>query len=70
MRQKLIQTVVTDMLSYLNNAQVEKLQEVLLHALWDYDISFSGGKAEKQEQDLLALFLAAKRIEQRPGRMA
>jgi len=40
MRQKLIQTVVTDMLSYLNNAQVEKLQEVLLHALWDYDISF------------------------------
>ena len=63
MRQKLIQTVVTDMLSYLNNAQVEKLQEVLLHALWDYDISFSGGKAEKQEQDLLALFLAAKRIE-------
>ena len=63
MRQKLIQTVVTDMLPYLNNAQTEKLQEVLLHILWDYDISPSDGKAEKQEQDLLALFLAAKRIE-------
>ena len=39
MKQKLIHTVVTDMLSYLNNAQVEKLKEVLLHTLWDYDIS-------------------------------
>lgn len=63
MRQKLIQTVVTDMLLYLNNAQVEKLQEVLLHTLWDYDISPSDGKTKEQEQDLLALFLAAKRIE-------
>lgn len=26
MKQKLIQTVVTDMLSYLNNAQVEKVE--------------------------------------------
>ena len=63
MKQKLIQTVVTDMLSYLNNAQVEKLQEVLLHVLWGYDISLSNGKAERQEQNLLVLFLAAKRIE-------
>ena len=63
MKQKLIQTVVTDMLPYLNNAQTEKLQEVLLHALWGYDINLSDGKVEKQEQDLLALFLAAKRIE-------
>ena len=63
MKQKLITAVVQDMLPYLNNAQTEKLQEVLLHALWDYDISLSGGKAEEQEQDLLALFLAAKRIE-------
>lgn len=63
MKQKLITAVVQDMLPYLNNAQTEKLQEVLLHTLWDYDISVSDGKAEKQEQDLLALFLAAKRIE-------
>ena len=63
MKQKLIQTVVTDMLSYLNNAQVEKLKEVLLHTLWDYDISPSDGKTKEQEQNLLVLFLAAKRIE-------
>ena len=63
MKQKIVAAVLQGMLPYLNNAQVEKLQEVLLHALWDYDISLSDGKAEKQEQDLLALFLAAKRIE-------
>lgn len=63
MKQKLITAVVQDMLPYLNNEQTEKLQEVLLHTLWDYDISPSDGKTEEQEQDLLALFLAAKRIE-------
>ena len=63
MKQKIITAVARDMLPYLNNAQTEKLQEVLLHILWDYDISLSDGKAEEREQDLLALFLAAKRIE-------
>lgn len=63
MKQKIITAVVQDMLPYLNNAQTEKLQEVLLHILWDYDISPSDGRADEREQDLLALFLAAKRIE-------
>lgn len=63
MKQKIVAAVVQGMLPYLNNAQTEKLQEVLLHTLWDYDISASDGKAERQEQDLLSLFLAAKRIE-------
>ena len=63
MKQKIVAAVVQGMLPYLNNAQVEKLQEVLLHVLWDYDISPSDGKTKEQEQDLLALFLAAKRIE-------
>ena len=63
MKQKIITAVARDMLPYLNNAQTEKLQEVLLHILWDYDISLSDSKAEEREQDLLALFLAAKRIE-------
>ena len=63
MKQKIVAAVVQGILPYLNNAQTEKLQEVLLHTLWDYDISVSDGKAERQEQDLLSLFLAAKRIE-------
>ena len=60
MKQKLIAAVVQGMLPYLNNAQTEKLQEVLLHALWDYDISLSDGKAEEQKQDLLTLFVVVK----------
>lgn len=63
MKQKIVAAVVQGMLPYLNNAQTEKLQEVLLRTLWDYDISPSDGKTKEQEQDLLALFLAAKRIE-------
>ena len=63
MKQKIVAAVVQGMLPYLNNAQTKKLQEVLLHALWDYDISPSDGKTKEQDQDLLALFLAAKRIE-------
>ena len=63
MKQKIVAAVAQGMLPYLNNAQTERLQEVLLHALWDYDISLSDSKAKKQEQNLLALFLAAKRIE-------
>ena len=63
MKKKIIAAIVQGMLPYLNNAQTEKLQEVLLHTLWDYDISVSDGKAERQEQNLLVLFLAAKRIE-------
>ena len=43
MKQKLIHTVVTDMLSYLNNAQVEKLKEVLLHKMCIRD-SPAGGQ--------------------------
>jgi len=33
MKQKIVTAVARDMLPYLNNAQTEKLQEVLLHIL-------------------------------------
>ena len=41
MKQNLINEVIQGMLPYLNNAQTEKLQEVLQHALSYYDISES-----------------------------
>lgn len=63
MRQELIQTVIADMLPYLSNAQAEKLQETLLHALENYNIAAVDGKIVRQEQNFLELFLAAKRIE-------
>ena len=62
MKQKLINEIVQEMLPFLNNAQTEKLQEVLFHSLWKYEISDEDFKDE-EEQDFVELFLSAKRIE-------
>lgn len=62
MKQKLINDVVQGMLPYLNNAQAERLQEVLHHTLWQYEICDADNRKE-QDEDLLSLFLSAKRIE-------
>ena len=37
MKQNLITDVIQGMLPYLNNAQTERLQEVLQHTLFDYE---------------------------------
>lgn len=62
MKQNLINDVVQGMLPYLNNAQAEKLQTVLRSALLHYSVE-QDGNAEEPEQDLVASFLSAKRIE-------
>jgi|GEM_PF-2221906 len=38
MKQNLINDIVQDMLQYLNNAQNEKLQEVLQYVFADYEV--------------------------------
>ena len=63
MKQNLITEVVQGMLPYLNNAQTEKLQEVLAHALFNYEVTKTDKDANVSEQNLVDLFLAAKRIE-------
>ena len=63
MKQKLINDVVQDMLPFLNNAQIEHLQDVLQHTLWHYEVCETADENCAQEQDLVALFLSAKRIE-------
>lgn len=63
MRQRITNDVVQQMLPYLNNAQIEKLQDVLEHVLWNYDIVPSDEKKQEQEQNYLSLFLQAKRVE-------
>ena len=63
MKQKLINDVVQGMLPFLNNAQAERLQDVLQHALWRYEVCETTDEEPEQEQDLVALFLSAKRIE-------
>ena len=62
MKHKLINETVQEMLPFLNNAQAEKLQDVLLHTLWKYEVSAFNSNLEK-EQDFIKLFLSAKKIE-------
>ena len=63
MKQNLINDVVQAMLPYLNNSQAERLQEVMQHTFFDYEILENESKDKQSEQNLLELFLSAKRIE-------
>ena len=63
MKQDLIKDVVQGMLPYLNNAQSEKLQEILIYALAKYEIIENQNKENNLEQNFVELFLSAKRIE-------
>ena len=63
MKQNLITDVVQAMLPFLNNAQTERLQEVLQHTLFDYEVTKIENEKEISEQNYMELFLSAKRIE-------
>ena len=63
MKQDLIKDVIQGMLPYLNNAQNEKLQEILQYTLAKYDVTENKQKKETSEQNFVELFLSAKRIE-------
>ena len=63
MKQNLIKDIVQRMLPYLNNAQGEKLQEILQYTLTNYEVAESIGEKEDSKQNFVELFLAAKRIE-------
>ena len=62
MKQNLINDVISDMLPYLNNALIEKLQAVMQHALFCYDITENENKGVPLEQNFMELFLSAKRM--------
>ena len=63
MKQDLIKEVVQGMLPYLNNAQSERLQEILIYALARYEVTENQNRENNSEQNYVELFLAAKRIE-------
>ena len=63
MKQNLITDVIQGMLPHLNNAQTERLQEVLQHTLFDYEVTKTEKDKELSEQNLVESFLSAKRIE-------
>ena len=46
MKQNLITDVIQGMLPYLNNAQTERLQEVLQYTFFDYEVT----KIKKDEE--------------------
>ena len=63
MKQNLINDIVQGMLPYLNNAQNEKLQEVLQYVFADYEVREKQKQGKILKQNFVELFLAAKRIE-------
>ena len=63
MKQNLINDIVQGMLPYLNNAQNEKLQEVLQYVFADYEVKEKQQQEKTSKQNFVELFLSAKRIE-------
>ncbi|MCC8044819.1 MAG: tyrosine-type recombinase/integrase [Clostridiales bacterium] len=66
MNEEIITEITRKMLPYLDNAQLEQLQNVLHHYLWNVTIVETEEKteiAEKSNNELLELFLSAKRVE-------
>ena len=63
MKQNLINDIVQVMLPYLNNAQNEKLQEVLQYVFADYEVREKQKQGKISKQNFVELFLSAKRIE-------
>ena len=62
-KQDLIKDIVQEMLPYLNNAQCEKLQEILKNTLMCYDVTENKQYENNSKQNFVELFLSAKRIE-------
>lgn len=63
MKQKIMEGIVQQMLPYLNNVQLQKLQEVLEYLFYNYEISSKVEETEDDSQKLIDAFVYAKRIE-------
>ena len=63
MKQKIMEEIVQQMLPYLDNAQIQKLQEALEYSLYNYEISGKSFEVEDDSQKLIDSFVYAKRIE-------
>ena len=63
MKQKIMEEIMQQMLPHLDNAQLQKLEEVLEHSLFMYEISSKYTETEDDSQKLIDTFVYAKRIE-------
>lgn len=63
MKDDLIKEIIQEMLPFLNNAQGEKLRDVLQYTFAKYEINGNVTADKEVEQNFVELFLSAKRIE-------
>ena len=63
MKQRIMEEIVQQMLPHLDNAQLQKLQEVLERSIYNCEISGKVTVAEDDSQKLIDSFVYAKRIE-------
>ena len=64
MKQELMTDVVQQMLPYLDNVQLKQLKQVMEQTLYRYKVTGMEGKAaEDDSDDLVTMFIAAKRVE-------
>nr|MCR5323686.1 phage integrase N-terminal SAM-like domain-containing protein [Lachnospiraceae bacterium] len=64
MKEELMEEVMQHMLSCLDNAQMKQLRQVMEHALCRYNVTELEIKPEEDDSNnLIARFIAAKRIE-------
>ena len=63
MKDDLIKEIIQEMLPFLNNAQGEKLRDVLQYTFAKYEINGNMTADKEVEQNFVELFLSAKRIE-------
>ena len=64
MKQVLMTEVLQQMLPYLDNAQLQQLKQVIEQVLYRYEVTGTEVKPEEDDSnDLIAMFIAAKRIE-------
>ena len=64
MKEELITEVMQQMLTYLNNAQLKQLKQAIEQTLCHYEVTGTQVKPEENDNnDLIAMFIAAKRVE-------
>ena len=64
MKQELMTEVMQQMLPYLDNAQMKQLRQVMEQALYHFEVAGTEVKPEEDDSNgLIAMFIAAKRIE-------
>lgn len=67
MKNQLISEITRQMIPYLDNAQIEQLQDVLQHCFWNMEVTANLDSTQpvdkETNEDFLSMFLSAKRVE-------